>query len=96
MLCDSLAFIKKPINELDKNFQLGRGLGLKYRDFRIIDMLAKPLYSSFTQIVSALQGHEQLLLDEVREKKQHINHEQTFFGQRKRGRGNKGRFNPKG
>ncbi|KAK9180021.1 hypothetical protein WN943_029228 [Citrus x changshan-huyou] len=57
-------------------------------------MLAKPLYSSFTQIVSALQGHEQLLLDEVREKKQHINHEQTFFGQRKRGRGNKENHDP--
>lgn len=94
MLCDSLAVIKKPINELDKKFQLGRGP--KYLDFRIINMLAKPLYSSFTPIVSALQGHEQLLLDEAREKKQHINHEQACFGQRGRGRGNNGRFNPKG
>lgn len=95
MLCDSLAAIKKPIDELDKNFQLARGLGPEYRDF-IIEMLAKPPYPSFTQFVSALQGHEQSLLDEVKEKKQHINHEQAFFGQRWRGRGNGGRFNSRG
>ncbi|KAL9422473.1 hypothetical protein AB3S75_034695 [Citrus x aurantiifolia] len=95
ILCDSLATIKKPIDELDKIFQLARGLGPEYRDFKIA-MLAKPLYPSFTQFVSALQGHEQLLLDEAKEKKQHINHDRAFFGQRGRGRGNGGRFNSRG
>lgn len=94
MPCNILVAIKKLIDELNKNFQLARGLGPEYGDFRI-GMLTKPLYSSFTQYVSTLQGHEQLLHDEV-EKKQHINHQQAFLSQKKRGRGNARRYNSKG
>lgn len=83
MPCNILVAIKKLIDELNKNFQLARGLGPEYGDFRI-GMLTKPLYSSFTQYVSTLQGHEQLLHDEV-EKKQHINHQQAVLSQKKRG-----------
>lgn len=94
MPCNILVAIKKLIDELNKNFQLARGLGPEYGDFRI-GMLTKPLYSSFTQYVSTLQGHEQLLHDEV-EKKQHINHQQAVLSQKKRGRGNARRYNSKG
>lgn len=43
MLYDSLVAIKNLIDELDKKFQLARGLRPKYHDF-IIAMLAKPPY----------------------------------------------------
>ncbi|XP_024041750.1 uncharacterized protein LOC112098966 [Citrus clementina] len=33
-LCDSLAAINKPVDDLNKVFNLARGLGLKYQDFR--------------------------------------------------------------
>ena len=58
-MCDNLAAIKKPIDETKKVFQLARGLGQKYQDFRTA-MLSKPPYPSFQQFISALQAHEQM------------------------------------
>ena len=34
-ICDNLAAINKPASNLDKVFQFGRGLELKYQDFQV-------------------------------------------------------------
>ena len=100
-ICDSLAAVNKPLDDVDKVFQLARGLGMEYKDFRVA-MLAKPPYPSFNQFVLALQGHEQMLLNEKDDRKQQVNYDQTFLiqqvflSQRGRGRGNGGRFNCRG
>lgn len=49
-LCDSLAAINKPVDDLDKVFNFVRGLGAKYRDFRLA-MLTKPPYPTFKQFL---------------------------------------------
>ena len=45
-LCDSLAAIKKPLDDTRKVFQLARGLGSKYQDFHTA-MLTKPPYPTY-------------------------------------------------
>ena len=94
-ICDSLTAVKKPVDDVDKVFQLARGLGPEYRDFKVA-MLAKPPYPTYNQFVLALQGHEQMLCNEQEDKKQFVNHEQAFFSQRGRGRNQGGRFNSRG
>ena len=59
-LCDSLAAIKKPLDDTRKVFQLARGLGPKYQVFRTA-MLTKPPYPTYHQFVLSLQAHEQML-----------------------------------
>ncbi|KAH9689512.1 retrovirus-related pol polyprotein from transposon RE1 [Citrus sinensis] len=92
-ICDCLAAINKPVNDLDKVFGLARGLGYRYQDFKLAQ-LSKPPYPSFKQFVMALENHEQTLINFEEEKKNTINLAQAFFSQR--GRGNGGFFNSKG
>lgn len=56
-LCDNLADINKPMSNVDKVFQLAKGLGPKYQDF-CLAMLIKPLYPTFNQFVLSLQSYE--------------------------------------
>ena len=94
-ICDALAAVRKPVSDLDKVFQLAQGLGTKYMDFRVA-MLSKPPYPSYNQFVLALQGHEQMIMTENEENKESINHEQSYFTQRGRGRNRGGRFLSRG
>ncbi|KAH9648571.1 retrovirus-related pol polyprotein from transposon RE1 [Citrus sinensis] len=96
-ICDFLAAINKPVNDLDKVFGLARGLGYRYQDFKLAQ-LSKPPYPSFKQFVMALENHEQTLINFEEEKKNTINLAQAFFSQRGKGkgRGNGGFFNSKG
>ncbi|KAH9669465.1 retrovirus-related pol polyprotein from transposon RE1 [Citrus sinensis] len=96
-ICDCLAAINKPVNDLDKVFGLARGLGYRYQDFKLAQ-LSKPPYPSFKQFVMALENHEQTLINFEEEKKNTINLAQAFFSQRGKGkgRGNGGFFNSKG
>ncbi|XP_074575272.1 uncharacterized protein LOC141831767 [Curcuma longa] len=97
-ICDNLAAIKKSVPDLDKVFQFARGLGPKYETFRLA-MVTKPPYPTFNQFVLALQGHEQILQIQRDEERVYVEHAQAFFGQRGRGRNNRGgrgSFNSKG
>jgi len=96
-ICDCLAAINKPVNDLDKVFGLARGLGYRYQDFKLAQ-LSKPPYPSFKQFVMALENHEQTLINFEEEKKNTINLAKAFFSQRgkRKGRGNGGFFNSKG
>ena len=87
-ICDALAAVRKPMNDLDKVFQLAKGLGNKYMDFRDfrVAMLSKPPYPSYNQFVLALQGHEQMVMTENEEHKDLMNHEQAYFTHQGRGR----------
>ena len=67
-ICDSLAIVNKPLDDMDKVFQFARCLGIEYKDF-IVAMFAKPPYPSFNQFVLALQGHKRMLLNEKDDKK---------------------------
>lgn len=97
-ICDNLAAIKKPVDDLDKVFQLARGLGSKYENFRLA-MVTKPPYPTFNQFVLALQGYEQTLNTQKEEEKDHVEYNQAFVSQRGRGRanrGNRGGFSSRG
>ncbi|PON75340.1 hypothetical protein PanWU01x14_043070 [Parasponia andersonii] len=63
VIFDSLSAINKPMSDLDKVFDLARGLGLEYKDFWTT-MLIKSPYRSYNQFVLALQRHEQNLIIE--------------------------------
>lgn len=93
-LCDSLAAINKPVDDLDKVFNLARGLGPKYQDFRLA-MLSKPPYPTFKQFLMALENHEQDLIAQEEETKNNYNQAQAFLSQRGRGRG-RGGYNSRG
>ena len=93
-LCDSLAAINKPVDDLDKIFNLARGLGPKYQDFRLA-MLPKPPYPTFKQFLMALENHEQDLIFQEEETKNNYNQAQAFLSQRGRGRG-RGGYNSRG
>lgn len=84
-LCDSLDAIKKPMDDTSNTFQLARGLGAKYKDFRTA-MLAKAPYPTYNQFVVAPQAHEQMMINES-EEKDHLqpHHEHAFVGQKGRG-----------
>ncbi|XP_024023286.1 uncharacterized protein LOC112092159 [Morus notabilis] len=95
-VCDSLAAIKKPINETKKVSQLARGLGPKYQDFRTA-MLTKPPYPTYHQFVLSLQAYERMLNSNTEEQEITPRHDQAFVGQRERGRGRGGgRFSSRG
>ena len=95
-ICDNLAAIKKPIDETKKVFQLARGLGTKYQDFRTA-MLTKPPFPSFHQFVMALQAYDQLNFSNNTEQDLNPRHDQAYTAQRGRGRGrNGGHFNSRG
>lgn len=77
-VCDSLAAIKKPVNETKKVFQLARGLGPRYQDFRTA-MLTKPPYVTYHQFVLSLQDYEQILNNNNKEKESMLRHDQAFI-----------------
>ena len=77
-ICDSLAVVRKHVNDLGRVFQLAQGLGNKYMDFRVA-MLSKPPYPSYNQFVLALQEHEQMVMIEKEEHKDSMNHKHTYF-----------------
>ncbi|XP_075101859.1 uncharacterized protein LOC142177285 [Nicotiana tabacum] len=86
-----------PLDDTSKTFQLARGFGAKYKDFRTA-MLAKAPYPTYNQFAVSLQSHEQMMINES-EEKDHLqpHHEHTFVGQRVRGRHRGGgRFNSRG
>lgn len=95
---DSLATVNKLLDDVDMVFKLARGLGIEYKDFKVA-ILAKPPYHSFNQFVLALQGHEQMLLNEKDDRKQEVSYDQdflvqqAFLSQRGRKRGNGDSFN---
>ncbi|GAU44375.1 hypothetical protein TSUD_243070 [Trifolium subterraneum] len=94
-LCDKLTAIGKPVSDVDKVFQISKGLGHKYKEFRIA-VLSKPPYPSFNQFIMSLQNFEQVYLTE---EKSDVDHNQAFFGQRGRGRntrGGRGNFRGRG
>lgn len=92
--CDNLTAIGKPLDETIKVFHLARGLGPRYKDFRLA-MLSKPPYPSYNQFVLSLQSHEQTLLLEE-SSNDHLEPHQAFYSRRGRGRGRGGRFNSSG
>lgn len=95
-ICDKLAALKKPLDDLTKVFHLARGLGSKYKDFSIA-MLSKPPYPSYNHFVLALKMHEQLLLvEEEEEKSNQITINQAFFSNRGRSRGRGRHFSSRG
>ncbi|KAI3458857.1 hypothetical protein Pfo_015520 [Paulownia fortunei] len=85
-ICDKLVAIGKPLGDVDKVFQVSQGLGDKYKEFRIA-ILSKPPYPSFNQFIMSVQNFEQVYL---REEMQQLDHNEEFFGQRRRGRGHHG------
>lgn len=94
-LCDNLAIIGKPINDLDKCFHLSLYLWPKYQDFRLA-ILSKATYPTFSQFVLTLKGHEQVLLNNQVEKKCQIDYAQAFLGQHGSERGHSGWFQSQG
>ena len=89
-LCDKLAAIGKPTNDDDKIFQIARALGPKYADFKTA-MLTKPPYPSLKQFIIALQNHEHtVIVEKDEEARLGTNQNQAFFGQRGRGRNQRG------
>jgi hypothetical protein len=85
-ICDKLAAIGKPLSDVDKVFQVSKGLGSKYKDFRIA-VLSKPPYPSFNQFIMSLQNFEQVYLEE---EKPSLDHNHAFFTFRGRGRNMRG------
>ena len=63
-------------------FQVSKGLGNKYKEFQIV-VLSKPPYLSFNQFIMFSQNFEHVYF--VEEKPSH-DHNQSFLGQRGRGR----------
>ena len=74
-VCDKLAAIGKPLLDVDKVFQVLKGLGNKYKEFHIV-VLSKPLYPSLNQFIMSLQNFEQVYLAE---EKSSLDHNQAFF-----------------
>ncbi|CAJ2640151.1 unnamed protein product [Trifolium pratense] len=94
-ICDKLAAIGKPLSDVDKVFQISKGLGIKYKEFKIA-VLSKPPYPSFHQFIMSLQNFEQVYLAE---EKSSIDHNQAFFTHRGKGsnmRGGRGNHRGRG
>ena len=85
-LCDKLSAIGKSLSDVDKVFQISKGLGNKYKEFRIA-VLSKPPYPSFNQFIMSLQNFEQVYLAE---EKPPIDQNQAFFSFRGKGRNMRG------
>jgi len=85
-LCAKLSAIGKSLSDVDKVFQISKGLGNKYKEFRIA-VLSKPPYPSFNQFIMSLQNFEQVYLAE---EKSSIDQNQAFFSFRGKGRNMRG------
>ena len=77
-LYDNLAAIRKPLDETNKVFQLARGLGPKYKDFRMV-ILSKGPYPSYIQFILSLKSHEQSLQMEAEINGNQTNHDHAFY-----------------
>jgi hypothetical protein len=94
-ICDKLAAIGKPLSDVDKVFQISKGLGNKYKEFKIA-VLSKPPYPTFNQFIMSLQNFEQVYLAE---EKSSVDHNQAFFSLRGKAnnmRGGRGNFRGRG
>ena len=67
------------MDETNKAFQLARGLGHKYKDFRIA-ILTKPPYPSYNQFIMSLKAHEHMMQLEGENSEHSTNHEQAYYG----------------
>ncbi|GKV27238.1 hypothetical protein SLEP1_g36431 [Rubroshorea leprosula] len=89
--CDSLAAIRKPVDDLDKVFHLSRVVGGRYQPYNLA-VLSKPPYPTFNQYIAGLQNNERDLQVAEQERKDKVpNYVQAFVAQR--GRGQRGRSN---
>ncbi|GKV28213.1 hypothetical protein SLEP1_g37295 [Rubroshorea leprosula] len=89
--CDNLAAIRKPVDDLDKVFQLSRVVGGRYQPYNLA-VLSKPPYPTFNQYIARLQNNERDLQVAEQESKDKVpNYVQAFVAQR--GRGQRGRSN---
>ncbi|GKV49630.1 hypothetical protein SLEP1_g56371 [Rubroshorea leprosula] len=98
--CDSLAAIQKPLDDLDKVFQLSKVVGSCYQPYNLA-VLSKAPYPTFNQYIAGLQNYEQDLQVQKQENKNKAPvFSQVFVAQRGRGhhdRGYGGRhFNSRG
>ncbi|GKV12100.1 hypothetical protein SLEP1_g23295 [Rubroshorea leprosula] len=55
--CDNLTAIRKPLDDLDKVFQLSRVVGSRYQSYNLA-VLLKPPYPTFRQYILGLQNTE--------------------------------------
>ncbi|GLT46299.1 hypothetical protein SLA2020_200620 [Shorea laevis] len=87
--CDQLAAIRKPLDDLDKVFQLSRVVGSRYQPYNLA-VLSKAPYPTFNQYTTGLQNNERDLQAAEQENKDKTPvYAQTFVAHR--GRGNRGR-----
>ncbi|GKV20239.1 hypothetical protein SLEP1_g30396 [Rubroshorea leprosula] len=82
--CDNLATIKKPLEDLDKVFQLSRVVGARYQPYNPV--LSKTPYPTFNQYTAGLQHNERDLQNAEQENKDKIPvYAQAFIAHRGRG-----------
>lgn len=77
-LCDKLAAMKKPLDDLSKCSLQLEDWGNKYKEFRTA-MLSKTPYPTFNQFVLSLKAHEQMNLLEEEGKALVPNINQSFL-----------------
>ncbi|GKV27057.1 hypothetical protein SLEP1_g36265 [Rubroshorea leprosula] len=87
--CDRLAAIHKPLDDLDKVFQLSRVVGIRYQPYNLA-VLSKVAYPTFNQYIARLLNNERDIQASKQESKDKTpTYAQVFVAQR--GRGNRGR-----
>ncbi|GKU93013.1 hypothetical protein SLEP1_g6653 [Rubroshorea leprosula] len=87
--CDRLAAIRKPLDDLDKVFQLSRVVGIRYQPYNLA-VLSKAPYPTFNQYTAGLLNNERdIQATEQESKNKTPTFAQVFVAQR--GRGNRGR-----
>ncbi|GKV09713.1 hypothetical protein SLEP1_g21170 [Rubroshorea leprosula] len=83
--CDNLAAIRKPLEDLDKVFQLSRVVGTRLQPYNLA-VLSKAPYPTFTQYIASLQNNERDLQSAEQENKDKILvYAQAFVAHRGRG-----------
>ncbi|GLT52666.1 hypothetical protein SLA2020_259920 [Shorea laevis] len=83
--CDNLAAIRKPLEDLDKVFQLSRVVGARFQPYNLV-VLSKAPYPTFTQYIAGLQNNERDLQNAEQENKDKIPvYAQAFVAHRGRG-----------
>ncbi|GKV27558.1 hypothetical protein SLEP1_g36720 [Rubroshorea leprosula] len=99
-VCDRLAAIRKPLDDLDKVFHLSRVVGTRFQSYNLA-VLSKAPYPTFNQYIAGLQNNDRdLQVAEQESKDKTLADAQVFVAQRgrgQRGRGYGGRnFNSQG
>ncbi|GKV50770.1 hypothetical protein SLEP1_g57465 [Rubroshorea leprosula] len=88
-VCDKLAAIRKPLDDLDKVFQLSRVVGIRYQPYNLA-VLSKEPYPTFNQYTTGLLNNERdIQAIELESKDKTPAYSQVFVAQR--GRGHRGR-----